>query len=209
MISLPGWYCERAFRRVQYRNSDIPGDSGSYGVPDEPGRGICGIRTLGGTAYQEQDRRSACHHSFGRALLFLMGYQFWGAHEWSGAGMIILFIAHQACNLNWYKNLFRGRYTPIRILQCGINVLSLAAMLALLYSGIPGPGMYWRRVRGGTFPDSGGATGVGENERSLIIIKGTIGCHCDCAGISVHIGRVSGMPWANRAVKVVEPPLIF
>ena len=72
------------------------------------------------------------------ALFFLMGYQFWGeaAHEWIGAGMFVLFIAHQVCNLNWYKNLFRGRYTPVRILQCAINVLTLAAMLALMYSGI-------------------------------------------------------------------------
>ncbi len=72
------------------------------------------------------------------ALLFLMGYQFWGeaVHEWIGAGMFVLFIAHQVCNLSWYKNLFRGRYTPVRILQCMINVLTLAAMLALMYSGI-------------------------------------------------------------------------
>lgn len=72
------------------------------------------------------------------ALFFLMGYQFWGeaVHEWIGAGMLILFIAHQVCNLNWYKNLFRGRCTPMRILQCMINLLTLAAMLALMYSGI-------------------------------------------------------------------------
>lgn len=45
------------------------------------------------------------------ALFFLMGYQFWGeaVHEWIGAGMIVLFIAHQVCNLSWYKNMFRGR----------------------------------------------------------------------------------------------------
>lgn len=72
------------------------------------------------------------------ALFFLMGYQFWGeaVHEWIGAGMFVLFIAHQVCNWNWYKNLFRGRYTPMRILQCAINILTLAAMLILMYSGI-------------------------------------------------------------------------
>lgn len=72
------------------------------------------------------------------ALLFLMGYQFWGeaAHEWIGAGMLALFIAHQSLNLNWYRNLFRGRYTPMRILRCVVNVLTLAAMLALMHSGI-------------------------------------------------------------------------
>lgn len=72
------------------------------------------------------------------ALFFLMGYQFWGEaiHEWIGVGMLMLSIAHQTCNLNWYKNLFRGRYTPTRILQCVVNVLTLATMLALMYSGI-------------------------------------------------------------------------
>ena len=71
-------------------------------------------------------------------LLFLMSYQFWGesVHEWIGAGMFVLFIAHQVCNLNWYKNLFRGRYTLMRILQCVINVLTLATMFTLMYSGI-------------------------------------------------------------------------
>lgn len=80
------------------------------------------------------------------ALFFLMGYQFWGetAHEWIGAGMLVLFIAHQICNLNWYKGLFklkkgisiRGRHHAVRVVWCIINILTLAAMLALMYSGI-------------------------------------------------------------------------
>ncbi len=45
------------------------------------------------------------------ALLFLMGYQFWGeqAHEWAGAGMFILFILHHVLNRQWYKALFCSR----------------------------------------------------------------------------------------------------
>ena len=72
------------------------------------------------------------------ALFFLMGYQFWGEtiHEWIGAGMLVLFIAHQICNLNWYKNLFRGRYHVTRTVWCIIDILTLAAMLVLMYSGI-------------------------------------------------------------------------
>ena len=71
-------------------------------------------------------------------LLFLMGYQFWGevAHEWVGAGMFVLFIAHHVLNAHWYTALFKGRYTPYRVLQLVINTLTLAAMLALMYSGI-------------------------------------------------------------------------
>lgn len=72
------------------------------------------------------------------SLLFLMGYQFWGdtAHEWVGAGMFVLFIAHHLLNLNWHKRLFKGRYTPARIAMLCIDLLVLLAMLALMYSGI-------------------------------------------------------------------------
>lgn len=72
------------------------------------------------------------------ALLFLMGYQFWGeaAHEWIGAGMFVLFIGHQVCNRNWYKNLFRGKYTPMRIFQTVINLAAFVTMLMQIYSGI-------------------------------------------------------------------------
>ena len=72
------------------------------------------------------------------SLLFLMGYQFWGekAHEWIGAGMFLLFIVHQILNWNWYKNLFRGEYTPVRVFQTIVNVLTLLSMLTQMYSGI-------------------------------------------------------------------------
>lgn len=72
------------------------------------------------------------------ALLFLMGYQFWGekAHEWAGAGIFILFAAHHILNWNWYKNLFCGKYTPVRVFQAGVDILTLFSMLALMYSGI-------------------------------------------------------------------------
>ena len=72
------------------------------------------------------------------ALLFVSGYQFWGemVHEWVGAGLFVLFIAHQFLNLSWYKHLLKGRYTPLRILQFAIASLVLAAMLMQMYSGI-------------------------------------------------------------------------
>jgi len=71
-------------------------------------------------------------------LLFLMGYQFWGdeAHEWAGAGMLALFVIHHILNVGWYKNLFRGRYTPARILGLCVNILLLAAVVIQMYSGI-------------------------------------------------------------------------
>lgn len=72
------------------------------------------------------------------ALLVLMGYQFWGgtAHEWIGAAMFILFIAHHVLNMHWHKNLFKGKYTAFRILTLCVDLLVFAAMLAQMYSGI-------------------------------------------------------------------------
>ena len=72
------------------------------------------------------------------SLLFVTGYQFWGeaAHEWVGAGMFVLFIAHNILNLQWYKNLFHGKYSGARILTLCTDILVLAAMLTEMYSGI-------------------------------------------------------------------------
>ena len=71
-------------------------------------------------------------------LLFLMGYQFWGdaAHEWAGAGMLVLFILHHILNGNWYRSIFRGTYTPARILQLVLDLLVFLAMLGLMVSGV-------------------------------------------------------------------------
>ena len=71
-------------------------------------------------------------------LLFQMGYQLYTetAHEWVGAVMFTLFIAHHALNAGWYRAVFRGRYTPYRVFHLAVNILLLAAMLFLMVSGI-------------------------------------------------------------------------
>lgn len=72
------------------------------------------------------------------ALLFLMGYHFWGEalHEWVGAGMLLLFIAHHILNGHWHKTLFKGKYNALRILTLCIDFLVLVSMLVQMYSGI-------------------------------------------------------------------------
>ena len=72
------------------------------------------------------------------ALLFLMGYQFWGdtAHEWAGAGMFLLFIAHHILNGGWHKSLFRGKYTPARWANLVVDCLVLLAMVGMMASGV-------------------------------------------------------------------------
>lgn len=71
-------------------------------------------------------------------LLFLMGYHLWGdtAHEWAGAGIFLLFILHHILNWRWWRGLFKGRYTAVRTLQVGIDLLTLAAMLGLMVSSV-------------------------------------------------------------------------
>jgi len=71
-------------------------------------------------------------------LLLLMAYQVVGEtlHEWFGAGMLVLFIAHNILHIKWYKNLFKGKYKPMRILGTILNFAVLAAILSLSYSGI-------------------------------------------------------------------------
>ena len=71
-------------------------------------------------------------------LLFLTGVQFWGdeAHEWAGIGIFVLFTAHHILNGHWYKNMFKGRCTALRTCGIVIDALMLAAVIALMYSGI-------------------------------------------------------------------------
>lgn len=56
-------------------------------------------------------------------LLLLMAFQVTGQkfHEWFGAGMLVLFLAHNILNYRWYKNLFKGNYNIICVLQAVVN----------------------------------------------------------------------------------------
>lgn len=67
-------------------------------------------------------------------MTFQMTGQMW--HEWLGAAMLILFVAHNILNVKWYKGFFTGKYTLIRILHTVGNILLLISMLCIAYSGI-------------------------------------------------------------------------
>ena len=71
-------------------------------------------------------------------LLFLMARQLTGdfAHEWLGAGMLLLWIAHHILNRGWYSHLFKGKYTPMRIFQTVTNFAVLLSMFGLMVSGV-------------------------------------------------------------------------
>lgn len=85
-------------------------------------------------------------------LLLLMGYHLWGdvLHEWLGAGMFALFILHHVLNGRWWTGVFCGRYTAARTLQTAVDLLTLAAMLGLMVSGVmlSGHVFAFLRIRG-------------------------------------------------------------
>ncbi len=71
-------------------------------------------------------------------LLLLMTYELIGqaAHEWLGMGIFILFIIHHILNSKWSRNLGKGQYSQLRILQTMLVFLVLASMIGSMISGI-------------------------------------------------------------------------
>ena len=63
-------------------------------------------------------------------MITLMAYQLIGKayHEYAGTVLFIIFIIHNILNIKWYSNLFKGSYTPYRILSTIINILLLITM---------------------------------------------------------------------------------
>lgn len=71
-------------------------------------------------------------------LLLLMARQIIGesAHEWLGAGMFILWFVHHILNFKWHGNLFKGKYTPFRMVQVIVNLLLFLSMLGTMVSAV-------------------------------------------------------------------------
>lgn len=72
------------------------------------------------------------------ALLLLMAYELieQAAHEWIGIGMFVLFIFHHILNGSWSRNILKGKYNPIRIVQTVVVILVLCAMIGSMISGV-------------------------------------------------------------------------
>ncbi len=56
-------------------------------------------------------------------------------HKGAGMAFFALVVAHQLLNWQWWKGLFRGRFTKFRILQAAATVILLAAVLGVVGSG--------------------------------------------------------------------------
>lgn len=72
-------------------------------------------------------------------------------HEWLGVGMAVCFLLHLILNASWFKNLFKGSYSPVRALQTAVNLLLCTDILALMVSGIimSGFAFAWLNLSGG------------------------------------------------------------
>ena len=65
-------------------------------------------------------------------------------HEWLGAVMLVLFLAHHLLNPGWWKGLPKGKYTPSRAFGTALDLLLLLDMTALCVSGIMMSGFVFR-----------------------------------------------------------------
>ena len=71
-------------------------------------------------------------------FIVLMGPHITGnlIHEILGTGLIILFIAHNIINFNFYKSLFKGKYNLKRILLTLIDISLLFCMIGIIVSAL-------------------------------------------------------------------------
>lgn len=71
-------------------------------------------------------------------LPLLMAYSLVGeaAHEWMGVAMVCCALFHNLLNRKWYCALFRGHYSPARVVNTLVNFLVLADILAMAVSGV-------------------------------------------------------------------------
>lgn len=135
-------------------------------------------------------------------LLFLMARQITGdfAHEWIGAAMFVLWIAHHILNRSWYSHLFKGKYTPVRILQTVTNFAVLLSMLGLMVSGI----ILSREVFA-FLPISGGIALA----RSLHVLSAFWGFVLMALHLGLHWNMILGMvrkatgPFSSKAMRVI------
>jgi len=58
------------------------------------------------------------------------------AHIYIGIALFILFAIHIFINRNWFKNIFKGKYTPRRIVMTAVNILLALAVATLMITGI-------------------------------------------------------------------------
>ena len=131
-------------------------------------------------------------------LLLLMARQLTGdtVHEWLGAGMFLLWILHHILNMQWHGHIWKGKYTPFRILQLVVNILLLLAMIGTMVSGI----ILSREVFA-FLPISGGLALA----RPLHILSAFWGFVLMALHLGLHWNMILGMIRKSTGVKTAKP----
>lgn len=85
-------------------------------------------------------------------------------HEWIGIVVFLLFLLHHGLNWKWYKNLFQGRYSAMRLWNLLVNVLLLGLMFIVPVSGLAMVKqisfVHWFRISGAKLIHSAAAYGI-------------------------------------------------
>jgi hypothetical protein len=58
------------------------------------------------------------------------------AHIYIGLAIFVLFAIHIFINRNWFKIIFKGKYTLLRIVMTAVNILLVLAAVTLMITGI-------------------------------------------------------------------------
>ncbi len=71
-------------------------------------------------------------------MAFSMSLHFFGVgtHKLIGLLTFVLFIAHNILNRGWYKGLFKGKYTPARMIHAITNIIVVMAVVGIMISGV-------------------------------------------------------------------------
>ena len=124
----------------------------------------------------------------------LMAYSLIGEtfHEWCGISLFILFILHHLLNIQWHKNIFRGKYNLIRMLNLVLDLLLFMIMIILFISGM----VISKHVF--SFMDLGKAVSLGRKAHILASNWGFI-------LLSIHLGsHIKQVTSMQRSGKIVE-----
>ncbi len=72
------------------------------------------------------------------AMFFSMSLHLFGVGVHKGVGLLtfMLYIVHNILNRQWFKGLFKGTYTSLRIAHTITNLAVLLAMLGIMVSGV-------------------------------------------------------------------------
>lgn len=71
-------------------------------------------------------------------LLSLMGFHLWGEkiHEWLGVVFFFIVLLHNILNTHWFKKLFQGEYSALRLIQVSTNFLLMLILFSAIISGV-------------------------------------------------------------------------